>query len=53
VDPSLDVAGDASGVPPGQTSASAGKLMVASTLGAALAPKVLKAKKLNVKKSSL
>jgi hypothetical protein len=53
VDPSLSTAIDALGAPPGQTSASVGKLMSTSTLGATPAPKVLKVKKLNVKKSSL
>lgn len=50
---SLQVDAAASGVAPGQTSPSAYKLVPLSTLGAALAPNVLKAKKLDIKKSLL
>jgi hypothetical protein len=50
MEPSLDVTGDASGVTPRQTSASAGKPATPSTSGAASALQVLRVKKLNVKK---
>jgi hypothetical protein len=53
VEPSLNVARDAAGAPPRKTSDSTGKLATTCTSGATAAPKVLKIKKLNVKKSSL
>jgi hypothetical protein len=49
----LQVDAAASSAAPGQTSPSADRPAPLSTLGAITAPKVLKVRKLNVKKSSL
>jgi hypothetical protein len=53
VDPSLNVAGHAAGAPLKQTLALFGEFAMASTLSTTAAPKVLKVRELNVKKSSL